>query len=232
MQPERMAIPFAVKAPLLRLKARLPWDQHHFLRDVRGVIHVGANTGQERNAYGAHGLSVLWIEPIPEVFGELLVNIATFARQRAICALVTDSDGSAHSLHIANNHGQSSSMLPLKHHVDVWPEVRFDRTILLSGWTLPSLLEQNGIDSRAYDALVLDTQGSELLVLRGAAAMLHSFRYVKVEASDFEVYEGCCTLVELSSFLALHGFDEWSRRRFARRPQGGSCFDVVFRRRR
>jgi FkbM family methyltransferase len=227
-----MRIPFAVKAPLLRLKAHLPWDQCRFLRDIRGVIHVGANTGQERNAYGAHGLSVLWIEPIPEVFGELLVNIATFARQRAICALVSDSDGATHAFHVASNHGQSSSVLPLKHHRDIWPEVHFDRTIELTGWTLPTLLERDGIDGRMYDALVLDTQGAEMSVLRGAGSLLREFRYVKVEAADFELYEGCCTLEELSAFLASYGYAERSRRRFASRPQGGSCFDVVFQRRR
>jgi FkbM family methyltransferase len=227
-----MGIPFAVKAPLIRLKALLPWDQCRFLRDIRGVIHVGANTGQERNAYGAHGLSVLWIEPIPEVFGELLVNIATFARQRAICALVSDSDGATHAFHVASNHGQSSSVLPLKHHRDIWPEVHFDRTIELTGWTLLTLLERHGIDGRTHDALVLDTQGAEMSVLRGAGSLLREFRYVKVEAADFELYEGCCTLAELSAFLASHGFAERSRRRFAQSPQGGSCYDVVFRRAR
>ncbi|MGA1354328.1 MAG: FkbM family methyltransferase, partial [Candidatus Limnocylindrus sp.] len=148
------------------------------------------------------------------------------------CALVSDSDGSTYAFHVASNHGQSSSVLPLKHHRDIWPEVRFDRTIQLTGWTLPTLLERDGIDGRTYDALVLDTQGAEMSVLRGAGSLLRGFRYVKVEAADFELYEGCCTLAELSAFLARYGYAERSRRRFARRPEGGSCFDVVFERRR
>lgn len=227
-----MRLPFRIMAPLLRAKARLPWDHHHFLRHVTGVIHVGAHVGQERNAYAAHDLSVLWVEPIPEIFSELEANIRGFHKQRALRALVTEADGAMHRFHVSNNRGQSSSVFQLKHHRDVWPHVRFDRSIELAGRTLPSLLVEHGIDAGAYQALVLDTQGSEMLVLRGAGPLLHAFRYIKVEASDFELYEGCCQLEGLSAFLGDHGFEELQRRRFATRPQGGGCFDVVFARRK
>jgi hypothetical protein len=38
--------------------------------------------------------------------------------------------------------------------------------------TIPSALNTAGIDIAAFDALVLDTQGSELFVLRGAESIL------------------------------------------------------------
>lgn len=203
---------------------------HHFLRHVNGVIHVGANSGQERDIYDAHGTRVVWIEPIPEVFAKLQANIAALPRQRAIQALVSDLDGKRFEFHVANNQGQSSSILPFKHHADIWPQVRFARTIGLVSETLPTLLSRHSVDLRRYQALVLDTQGSELLVLRGAVELLPSFRYIKVEASDFEVYQGCCTLADLAAFLAPHGFSEISRRCFARRRRGGRCFDVTYAR--
>ena len=225
-----MSVLARIKALLLRTKSSLAGDPHHFLRDVAGVIHVGANSGQERDIYDAHGTRVIWIEPIPEVFAKLQANIAALPRQRAIEGLVSDTVGARHLFHVANNEGQSSSILPFKHHADIWPHVRFTRTIELASDTLPSLLQRHSIDRRSYQALVLDTQGSELLVLRGAIELLPSFRYIKVEASDFEVYEGCCTLADLAAFLAHHGFSERSRRCFARRRQGGRCFDVTFAR--
>ena len=43
-------------------------DPDAFLRRVRGLVHVGANTGQERESYASHGLSVIWVEPIGDVF--------------------------------------------------------------------------------------------------------------------------------------------------------------------
>jgi FkbM family methyltransferase len=138
-----------------------------FLRDVRGVIHVGANTGQERQLYAAHGLRVLWIEPIPEIFAALKTNIAGLSNQRAVQYLVTDADDVQCDLNIANNNGESSSILDLKEHRAIWPEVSFSRTIRMSTTTLDSLLSREGVDVNGYDALVMDTQGSELMVLRG-----------------------------------------------------------------
>jgi hypothetical protein len=39
-----------------------------FLRKVNGLIHIGANIGQERAIYAEYDLRVAWIEPIPDVF--------------------------------------------------------------------------------------------------------------------------------------------------------------------
>ena len=60
----------------------------------------------------------------------------------------------------------------LKEHRDVWPKVDFTKTITLRSSTLATLLARERIDPQRYDALVMDTQGSELLVLqrRGARA--------------------------------------------------------------
>ena len=76
-----------------------------FLRRISGVIHVGANTGQERQRYARRGLAVLWIEPIPDVFATLRANVRELERQRALEYLVTDRDGAEYEFHVANNEG-------------------------------------------------------------------------------------------------------------------------------
>lgn len=43
-----------------------------------GVVHVGANLGQERELYEHYGLNVLWVEPIPEVFEQLKKKHCSF----------------------------------------------------------------------------------------------------------------------------------------------------------
>src|SRR5918993_5813804 len=53
-----------------------------FLRDTRGVIHVGAHVGQERERYSQYGLRVLWVEPLPDHFAALQRNIAAYRDQR------------------------------------------------------------------------------------------------------------------------------------------------------
>ena len=44
---------------------RTLYPEDAFLRKVSGVIHVGANLGQERAHYARFRLDVVWIEPIP-----------------------------------------------------------------------------------------------------------------------------------------------------------------------
>ena len=73
-----------IKAILHQARSMLKRDPDRFLRKVSGVIHVGANAGQERELYAKFGLRVIWIEPIPEVFEKLKMNVAKFSP--AACA--------------------------------------------------------------------------------------------------------------------------------------------------
>jgi len=210
--------------------AHLRRDPDRFLWRVNGVLHVGANIGEEARRYNALGLNVLWVEPIPEVFGRLQANIAPYSNQRALQALLTDKNGAHYTFHIANNDGASSSILELHLHIDIWPMVTYDRSISLESATLCSLASDHGLDLSLYPALVIDTQGSELLVLRGAEAILHNFKYIKTEVADFESYVDCCQLQELKAWLFTRGYREFSRKAFATHPNGGHYYDVVFRR--
>ena len=207
---------------------RLSRHPDAFLKEVTGVIHVGANTGQERNTYRKFGLKVIWIEPIPEVFAILQQNLAGYSGQRAFSYLITDQDDAEYQFHVANNGGASSSIFDFELHKEIWPQVDFERTITLRSITLPSFVQRENIHLPDYQALVLDTQGSELLVLKGAASLSHRFRFVKLEVSDFESYKDCCQLRDVEQFFHTHGYQERSRRKFADRPGGGSYYDILF----
>lgn len=201
-----------------------------FLSEVSGIVHVGANLGQEAELYSAHGLNVVWVEPIPEVFTQLIDNIRGFKNQRAIQALVTDADDKEYEFHIANNNGASSSILQLKQHKDIWPRVHYTATVLLKSTTLASLFLRENIDAGKYQVLIMDTQGSELLVLRGSLPILNNFKFIQTEVPDFESYEGCCQLSDINEFMIEHGYKELFRRKFATRAEGGNYFDVVYKR--
>src|SRR5207253_2009572 len=69
---------------------------------------------------------------------------------------------------------------------------------------LPTAL--TGVDLEQYDVMVLDTQGSELLILQSAATILGGFNYIQVEAANFEAYRNCATVDTLNTFLRSHGF--------------------------
>lgn len=220
-----------VRSILRRAGSMFGNNPNTVFKNVKGVIHVGANSGQERELYDKYGLSVVWIEPIPEVFEVLRSNISAYNRQIAIKGLVTDLDNVEYQFNLANNNGESSSILEMNLHQEVWPEVTYERTINLRSKTLPSLLKDESIDHKNYDMLVLDTQGSELLVLKGAAPILQEFNYIKAEVPDFESYKGCCQVNDLGSFLARHEFREYARHQFAKRHGGGSYYDITYKKR-
>lgn len=213
---------------LSRATAFFKKDPNSVLRKAKGVIHVGANIGQEATLYHQHGLPVVWIEPNPEVYELLKSNIRAFPEQIALQGLVTDADDAEYPFHLANNGGESSSILDMHLHGEIWPEVKYERTIRLRSRTLPTLLKENAIDPRNYDLLTMDTQGSELLVLKGAVSLLKDIRYIKTEVPDFESYKGCCQIGDLEAFLTPLGFREFSRHRFAKRRSTGNYFDIVY----
>lgn len=205
-------------------------EMDDFLKKIDGVIHVGANFGQERDIYASQGLNVLWVEPIPDVFRQLRENIRGLPKQRALNYLVTDRDDEECEFFLSDNQGESSSMLAFARHSEMWPNVKYVGSMALKSITLTTMLGREGVDVGKYQALVLDTQGAELRVLRGAEEIVRNFRYIKLEAPDFESYQGCCTVRELSEYLLRYGFREISRNRFGYKENVGSYYDIVYRR--
>lgn len=220
-----------VRAVLGKLRRSLMPRPDAWLKKVSGVIHVGANTGQERHIYRRYALDVLWIEPIPSIFKVLQSNIAQYPEQTAIQALLLEHAGQEVELYIANNQGASSSIYQLAQHRDIWPEVVYESTCLINSNTLDRVLLDKLPEMQAlqYDALVLDTQGSELLVLKGAERFLSRCRYIQTEAADFESYQGGCTLAELDTYLTSLSFKRVTQRQFAKHPVTGAYFDVLYR---
>lgn len=201
-----------------------------FLAAAKGVIHVGAGHADERDDYAAHDLPVIWIEAFPDNFAKAQQNLATYPKQVCYQHLVLDRDGTPVTFHISSNEGRSSSVFDFDQHGDIWPDVVFDRDITLRSATLPAIFREHDINSARYDTLVLDTQGSELLILSGAASLLPGFRTIKVEVADFPSYAGGALLPDMNSFMKKHGFRPWSQVRFAERAQGGTYFDIIYKR--
>ena len=82
-----------------------------------GIIHIGANGGQEADTYYNRGNNVIWIEASPFVMPTLLNRIAKYENQKAIQVLVIDRDGiECDFLCDKNNAGQSSSLFDFHLH--------------------------------------------------------------------------------------------------------------------
>jgi FkbM family methyltransferase len=212
---------------LLRLLG-LRRDPRAFVTRARGVIHIGANDGQERDFYAKNGLEVLWIEALPEVFDRLQANLKDFPQQQAVCALVTDVTDEEVEFHVANNSQHSSSLFPMQAHKILFPDIEFTHTVKLRTIKLADLLEREGVRLDRYDTLVLDVQGAELLVLRGAGRCLHHFQFVMLEAADCQAYQGACLLGELDVYLKQQGFRQAGRHGVIHKRGTGTYYDVLY----
>lgn len=93
-----------------------------------------------------------------------------------------------------------------------------------------SMVENEAINLNKYQALILDTQGSELLILKGAGQLITRFKYIKIEVPDFESYLGCCQLDDLIKYLSAFGFMLTRKKKFAEMEGVGVYYDVLFER--
>jgi FkbM family methyltransferase len=203
-----------------------PFDT--FLKNTTGLIHIGANEGQERFHYKKYNIrKVLWIEADPITFKKLKKNISSFKNQKAINYLLLNKNKKT-IFNVSSNNGNSSSILKLYEHKNIYPEIKYVKKKLLQGTTFVSLVKKLKIKLKNYNTLILDTQGSELLILKGAKKLLNNFKYIKLEAADFEVYKKNPTLSDLSSYLKKFNFFEEKKIKIYSNYKNKNMYDVLF----
>lgn len=199
---------------------------------VKGIIHIGASEGQERDLYAQYNLNVLWIEPIPEIYEKLKNNIRNYPKQRCLNYLVSDIDNKEYDFNISNNNGESSSILDLNLHKKIWPTVSYIKKIRMVSKTLPCILQENDIDIFEYNLINIDTQGSELMILKSSIDILKNIDYVFMEVADMDSYKGCCKLNEVDLFFEKNkykriGLKKWNTNN---KISEGTYYDAFYER--
>jgi FkbM family methyltransferase len=211
------------------------------MQTLRGktIVHVGAHYGQEAERYQNMLASrVIWIEASPETFARLEGNIDLVRRKgrgwlgqlfRAdktehICinALIGDQNDKQMEFNVYNNGGQASSVFKINRALKEYDFLQESgERLVLPLRTLDQALEDSGITPEEVDILVLDTQGAELMCLKGARRILTSVKYIETEVSTKPVYEGGVLLSELETWMNSHGFQ---RSTMIRRPHMNAIF--------
>lgn len=186
---------------------------HQYLVHAKGILHLGAHLGQERNRYAQLGKPVVWVEALPHIHTRLVQNLEPYADQQALCALLGDRNGVNKRFNISNNsEGVSSSIYSFGEYgsgdKSLWPEQKLDMidSITLPTIRLDTLLLENGISFSNYDYWVVDLQGSELLGLKGTGDFLKHCNALYIEVSTVEVYQGGILWEELLAWLEQQGF--------------------------
>ena len=186
----------------------------------KGVIHVGAHWAEEHEDYLKCGLEkFVYVEPCEAAFKKMLMKfgaeLISFEGIYGMCCeffdknvtLVNIACGSSEFgsvMYVSNdNQGQSNSLLKPKLHLEQHPEVVFndaeavkvmplDNAPFLKGW---------------YDMLVMDVQGYEGNVLKGATQTLKHINIIYTEVNRGQTYAGNMEIEEMDELLKGHGFE-------------------------
>jgi len=170
----------------------------------KGVIHIGAHTGQEREYY--KDFNVLWIEPIPDVFDSLVSNIKSYPNQSALNYLISDVDNKQFSFNVSNQSDRSSFLQFTDFHFKNL-NFRQTETLTLSSIRMDTLIEIHDVNLNDYDVVVTDCQGADYFVLKSFGKSINHFSYIKSEVMVSEIYKGLVKEKEINNFLASCGFE-------------------------
>lgn len=209
-------------------------------RDGLGVLDVGSRGGVHPVlAAIAPLLDVVGLEPDQTECQRLAATATNGHRFKSLRYLPyalgeTDREG---TLHLCRAAGSSSLYKPNRSLLDRFPdEHRYDvvGTVNVPIRSIDSLRQEAQLP-RWLDFFKIDTQGSELQVLRGAAQTLrHQVVAIEVEVEFAALYEGQPLFRDVDAFLASFGFmlfklrrQEWVRRALAARSYL-SAGQVVF----
>ncbi len=199
---------------LSRFKGEKPNIRVHFedLEElnipITGVVHIGAHEGKEAISYRDRGINpIIMIEANPK-YAELLRAQYEGATDITVMeGAISDQVGRV-EFNIASS-DQSSSLLPLKTHSDLYPGIVYTDRIEVEAFTLDQCLQDfraGNPEQPLVNMIVMDIQGAELMALRGGAASLAHIDAIQLEVNYDELYEGCPLIWDIDEFLGEHGF--------------------------
>lgn len=171
----------------------------------KGIIHVGGNRGEEAPVYLELGVTrQIWIEANPEIYAQLRETLRNNPDAMAFNYAIGDQDNVPTVLHVANNGGQSSSLLQLGTHKQQHPDVHYTKDIPVVMRRLDSLIPVEAWAN--YDFLNMDIQGYELFALRGMGENLKYFKWLYLEVNAGQVYQGCGDVNQVDEYVKAFGF--------------------------
>jgi len=174
-----------------------------FKLPIKGIIHLGAHKCEEYPIYKKFTNNVVWIEAIPELIKAAQEKCPEL---NIINEIVGDVDGEDIEFKITNN-TLSSSILNIKYHKEIHPNVVVERILKSQTKTLNTIISEYNLNINDYNLLTLDLQGAELLALKGLGDNIKNLDYIYTEVNEKELYEGCCLLNDLDIYLGYFGFD-------------------------
>jgi FkbM family methyltransferase len=171
------------------------------------IVDVGANRGQliEIAVQRFRPQQIVGIEPLPEAFAELQNR---WGGDPAVRLFRCAAGATSKTVELqVSHHDQASSVLPIRSSGGLLfdqRDVSLSHAIQVEQRRLDDILREAGIGQ--IDLLVLDVQGYELEVLRGAEDSLQNTGTIMLEVSFYPQYETQSLFWDVHSYLHEKGF--------------------------
>lgn len=170
--------------------------------NIKGIIQVGANSGQEVGFLKKFTNNIILIEPIPSLANHL-------AQSHPDCLILPCGLGFSNNimdLYLASNGGESSSILKPLNHIIHYPNIKFDNQIKISVRTFESLINEYKIDMDIFNILISDTQGYDLEAIKGFGYYIQKIDLIIAEYINSDLYENDASLEDMVDYLTPLGF--------------------------
>jgi FkbM family methyltransferase len=174
-------------------------------QEIRTIAYVGAHEGQTSLAIddAFPGRSFVLIEPVPSTFKRLMENVQGRKNMKC-CNLAAGSKEETRDMFV-DHFSAASSLLPYEEIAILeLPFLGRGKTVKVEIKPLDRILAEQGSDQ--VDLLVIDVQGYEDEVLKGALKTVKTCKVVMSELSVQPLYSGSSTFTSIHETLAHEGF--------------------------
>lgn len=190
--------------------------------NLENILHVGAHEAQELNDYISCGAKKIhWVEANTEL-AKNLIDTLDPSINKVTNAVVSNIDNQEIIFKIANN-TQSSSILDLGEHSNLFPDIYYTHEEKRLTRTLNSILSEDRFLDK-INFLNIDIQGAELLALEGISDFLDSIESIYIEINDSEVYKNCSKTNEIDDFLNKFDFERKEKYLYSDHPWGDAFY--------
>ncbi len=190
---------------------------------IRGIIHIGAHEAEEYDDYKNISVEkMVWIEANPDLIPYLENKFKDVENIVIFNEAIFDVEKKV-TFKISNNL-QSSSILNLKEHKRLFPDVHYVKEIETTTKRFDTLCLEKKININDYNFLNVDVQGADLNVILSFGELLDKIDFVYSEINTVEVYENCHTLDVFDEIMDKHGF----KRTMLHVYHGGGWGDALY----
>ena len=188
-----------------------------FLKDASIIVEAGASDGidTEQLLSNFSHAQIYALEPVPQQaeFLRKKFDISTnskYSRVKIFEIALGVINGEVDLL-VGNSGNKldgmgSSSLLKPKNHLHIFPEINFEKKIIVKSLKLMEFCQQY-IPGQVIDFLRLDLQGMEYFIIKDSALFIkNQVKFLQIEASRIELFDGSKVFKDLDHILKNLGF--------------------------